>query len=221
MRAAPDADDLERTLSPDERERVGKFRFEKDRLRHLCARAILRNILSRYMQVTPHQVSFDTNAFGKPFLSTEGWKNLQFNLSHSDNLAVIAVALNRTIGVDVELVRLISDAESIAQHHFTLQEREFIAGALEADRQRAFYMCWTRKEAYVKAVGKGLSIPLDSFNTTLGNTVTTNCTLMVSDAPQGAGKWWIADLSLPPQYVGALVVEGNVPSISYRNWASP
>lgn len=209
---------LERTLGDDERIRAGKFRFQTDRCRYIAAHGILRNIVGRYLEVGPSDVSFTENAFGKPFLRPDGGgENLFFNISHSGDLVVVALARKRQIGVDVELVRALPDFDSIAEGHFAPPERALLTAAEPERRQQTFFACWTRKEAYIKAVGQGLSMQLDAFDTCMPH----GCPgrrLEGSGEPAGVESWWLADLTVPTGYQGAVVVEGELERLSYCNW---
>lgn len=155
-------------LSDDERERAGRYRFAVDRNRYVTARGLLRCVLARYLVTTPERLRFRYETAGKPALVQEGLgASLDFNLSHSGELAVFAVARNRRIGVDVENVRSNVDTEKIAERFFSPNEVCALRGLPGDMKQDGFFRCWTRKEAYVKACGEGLQIPLDDFDVTL------------------------------------------------------
>ena len=135
---------------------------------------MLRHILATYVAARPADISFSANEFGKPFLDERfASSGIYFNVSHSKNLVVIGVAFDRQIGVDVEFVRPINDLDSVARRCFTDFERELLApGGLDW-KTSSFFSCWTRKEAFVKAIGKGLSVPLNSFTASLPRSVTS------------------------------------------------
>jgi 4'-phosphopantetheinyl transferase len=156
-------------LSPEECDRAARFKFPKHRMAYQFAHAVLRDVLCRYLSCSPRDVRFNENTFGKPFLQGGvGGIETEFNLSHSGNLVFIGVSRGQRIGVDVEEIRDIEDILTVTDTYFTPQECAFInRGGL--DRRQAFFRCWTRKEAYVKAVGKGLSIPLNCFDTQLSS----------------------------------------------------
>ena len=165
---APVLGDLERTLSPEERARAARFRFAGDRNRFLAARAVLRDILARYLDCHPSEPRFSYAPFGKPVLVPSSRGNeLRFNLAHSGGLAVYAIAQRREVGIDVEEIRPLFARERIAEQFFSQPEIAELR-ALPVQRQpMAFFNCWTRKEAYLKARGDGLQIPLDSFSVSL------------------------------------------------------
>jgi 4'-phosphopantetheinyl transferase len=158
-------------LSPDELERAARFRFEKHRRRYVVRRGQLRRLLGSYLGRPAGDLVFDYGERGKPAVAGEGDKppheRLEFNLSDSEDLTVYAVAHGAEIGVDVEILRPMPDALSISESFFSAPERETLRAVPEERRAEAFFNCWTRKEAYLKAIGEGLSEPLDSFVVTL------------------------------------------------------
>jgi 4'-phosphopantetheinyl transferase len=213
-----DPDSLAVVLSPDERQRAASFRFEKHRRRYIAAHAALRQILSRYLGKPAEDIVFACNRFGKPFLcETDGMASVSFNMSHSGELALAAFARGRLIGADVELIRPVEEFEQIAEAHFTPQELTLLEQADIASRQHTFYTCWTRKEAYIKAIGKGLSIPLNSFDTSIPAGAAGRRIERSPDAPHVA-SWWLSDLVVDFGYAAALVVEDGFDRICYRRW---
>ena len=169
LASAGDLFALQALLSEDERQRAIRYRFDRDRLRYTIARGMLRRILAAYLGRPPAELKFGYGERGKPFLQlTESGsgargRSLEFNLSHSGELALFAVASGRAIGVDVEQERALEDWAAIAERFFAAGEQAAIARLPQKERQRAFFDCWARKEAYIKAVGDGLAIPLDGF----------------------------------------------------------
>ena len=155
---------LSQILSKDERARAIKYRFDRDRQEFIVRRSLLRTILSQYLSVEPSRVQFGYGPYGKPHLAGEFDNDLlQFNLAHSHELAVYAFTHKRQVGVDLEYIQPLSDIERISSQFFTAQENRKIRELDSSARLLAFYHCWTRKEAYVKAVGTGLTQPLDQF----------------------------------------------------------
>jgi len=155
-------------LSADERARAERFRFERDRRRFIVGRGILRSILGRYLCMAPDRVQFCTGAYGKPHLAaSHGCSALCFNLAHSCELVLYALTLGRKVGVDLEYLRPMPDAAQIAQQFFSPFEYETWRALPEAQKQEAFFNCWTRKEAYLKAIGEGMARSLDSFDVSL------------------------------------------------------
>src|SRR5262245_40794838 len=156
---------LEPILSSDERERMRRFHFERDRRCHLVARGLLRTLLGRYLGMAPDKLRFDYSPFGKPSLAAGlVQRPLQFNVSHAVEIVLIAIAAGRTLGIDVEHIRADIAVGEIAARFFSANEQGALA-TLAGDLQHgAFFDCWTRKEAYIKAIGEGLSLPLDQFD---------------------------------------------------------
>lgn len=159
---------LGRVLSEDEWERARRFRFDKHRRQYVVGRGALRTLLAAYLGIDPKAVRFTYGPRGKPFLAPPlDGRGLQFNLSNSDELALVGFVLGRELGVDVEFLRRMNDCEEIAERFFSDSERQVLRTIPFPAKQEAFFNCWTRKEAYLKAVGEGLAAPLDSFDVTL------------------------------------------------------
>jgi 4'-phosphopantetheinyl transferase len=153
-----------RVLSPEERARADRFRFVADSRRHIIGRGLARTLLGRCLGSPANQLQFEYNEFGKPRLAAGSCSPLQFNVSHSGELVLVALTLGRALGVDVERMRRDMATAEIAARFFSPNECRTMA-ALAADVQcAAFFACWTRKEAYLKARGDGLSLPLDEFD---------------------------------------------------------
>jgi 4'-phosphopantetheinyl transferase len=205
------------TLSADERSRAESFHFQRDRDRFVVARGALRTILGRYLEERPEQLRFTYNSFGKPALpDTSRHEALEFNLSHSGDVALCAVALGRRLGIDVERVREDFCCEEIAEHFFSGREVATLRALPEAERPHAFFRCWTRKEAYIKARGEGLSIPLDSFSVSLGPGEPAE--LLSVDGPPEAARWTLIGLEPRPGYAAAVAFEGDGRRLSCRMW---
>ncbi len=154
----------ESTLSADEAQRAARFHFPKDRDHFIVAHGILRQIIGCYLRRKPHELIFSVNQYGKPSLVDS---NLEFNLSHSGDFALLAITQERKIGVDVEHIRNDMELENIASRNFSEVEVSELLALPPAQREVGFFNCWTRKEAYIKAHGLGLSLPLDSFDLSL------------------------------------------------------
>jgi 4'-phosphopantetheinyl transferase len=192
------------TLSQDERLRASRFLFPRDRDHFVAARGILRELLGMYAADSPASLEFQYGERGKPALRVEnGEKPVRFNLSHSHGLAVYAFARNRELGIDLEPIRPEFSGEDIAERHFSPQELEEWRGLTPPLRPEAFFLCWTRKEAYVKARGEGLQIPLASFSVTL--TPGQPETLHSVDSV----RWRLHSFQPAAGYAAALAGEGN------------
>ncbi len=155
--------------------RTGRFVAESDRVRFMACRAALRRILAGLLDADPAEIKFQYSEFGKPSLIGEHSRGFHFNVSHSDNIAMIAVTSQSQIGVDVERVRPDIDATGIAERFFSAVEREMLASLPGELQVEAFFRCWTRKEATIKAIGEGLSFPLDQFDVSLAPMSPRNC----------------------------------------------
>jgi 4'-phosphopantetheinyl transferase len=200
---------LRQILSPDECIRADRFYFVKDRTHFITARGMLRRILSRYMRTTPERLCFTYGAYGKPALAgILGGERLRFNLSHSQDLALIAVSLDHEIGVDLEFMRADFAGMNVAEQFFSHQEVETLR-SLPPDLQlEGFYNCWTRKEAYIKARGEGLSHQLNSFDVTLAPGEPA-ALLATRQDPNDAQRWSLATLHPGGGYVGAIAAENR------------
>jgi 4'-phosphopantetheinyl transferase len=207
-------------LSGAERDRVYRLRFSRDRWAYVFAHAVLRDVLSQYLHCPPGPLEFSANVFGKPSLAktADGWTP-EFNLSRAGSLVVVALSADRFIGVDVEEIRPVSEFSLIAESYFTPEECTFIWHHAATDRERAFFRCWTRKEAYIKAVGKGLSIALNSFDTLIPSGQAGRRLPGGTDAPN-VGEWWLTDLEVPEGYIGAVAVETCIDRLIYFEWSS-
>lgn len=195
------------TLSGDELSRAKRFHFERDRQRFIVARSGLRQIISRYTKQQPTELYFGYTDYGKPFLSHPAESGLRFNLSHSGDLALYALAYERDLGLDIEQIRPMADALQIAGRFFSAPENEALQTVPPEQRDEAFFNGWTRKEAYIKAIGEGLSHPLDSFDVSLKPGETAQL-LAVRSAPADRTRWSLRSLVPASGYVAALVVEG-------------
>jgi 4'-phosphopantetheinyl transferase len=200
---------LELTLSPDERERAGRFHFELDRNRFIAGRGMLRAILSSYLEIEPAQLSFAYSPRGKPALTgLTGDRALHFNLAHSGGLILIAVTRVCALGIDVERIGPASDAEDIAREFFSPREAEELR-ALPMDRRTvAFFNLWTRKEAWLKATGEGLSDTLREIEISLLPGEPPRV-LAISGNPQAAADWTLVALAPAPDFAGAIAAEAK------------
>lgn len=186
-------------LSEDEVARALRFVFDRDRHRYVVARGRMREILARILGTTAAALRFSYSVHGKPSLSAAG-AQLHFNLSHSDGLAALGVSHTRELGVDVEHERPLK--EDIAERFFSIGEVAALRALPESEQLEAFYRCWTRKEAVVKAIGEGLSRPLDSFDVTLD--AGTARLLRMDGEADGPETWQLAPFVPAPGFAGAL-----------------
>jgi 4'-phosphopantetheinyl transferase len=210
--------DLARLLTPDENDRANRFHFKKDRDLFVRARGLLRTILGRYLHVEPERLRFDYSKFGKPALVDTDGMPLRFNVAHSGDQILFAFALAREIGVDVERVRDDLATDEIATRFFSPHEVTTLR-ALPADlRVESFFRCWTLKEAYIKARGEGLSLPLDRFTVSVDPREPA-ALVAVEDVPEEVSRWSLWDLNPCAGYAGALAVEGRNLRLKLWQWS--
>jgi 4'-phosphopantetheinyl transferase len=212
------AGELEGHLAPDERERAARFRFDVHRRRFATGRGLLRELLGRLLGEAPASLSFVYGEKGKPSLPGT---DLRFNLSHSQNAALVAVCRGRELGVDVEHMRWIDDAGMLVERFFAPWEREIFAALDEGDRLTGFYTGWTRKEAYVKARGDGLSLPTSAFEVEMAPGSRARL-LRFDQEPEEVGRWTLAALEPADGFLGALAVEAaeeGRPEVVARLWS--
>ena len=196
---------LESTLSPDECARAARFHFPEHRERFTAAHGVLRDVLSRYLDVPAAQLAFAINAYGKPALASPDHAWLQFNLSHSGDLALVAVTRDRSIGIDVERIAPPDNLPRLMEQFFSESENAAFRALPEGKREAAFFAGWTRKEAYIKALGVGASLPLHQFDVTLHPDEPAR--LLADRAnPGNVARWSLLDLDVGPDYAAALAV---------------
>ena len=203
---------LQETLGPDENERAGRFYFSKDRRRFVAARGLLRIILSRYMGVAASSLRFRYNRFGKPALDCDHSDMLHFNVSYSDALALYALALDRQVGIDLERIRIVPHPISIAQRFFSTAEVSRLRRLPEHIQNEALLRYWTRKEAYAKATGLGLS-------TLAGQSDMSVALSRLERDRHGSSGWSIYELNPDPGYVACVAVEGCAERLMLWRWS--
>lgn len=194
-------------LSDAERQRASRFVFDRDRSRYIVARAWLRRLLAERLGVEPESVKFAYGPHGKPALSRRfADAALYFNVSHSEDVAVYTFSRGREIGIDVEAVRELRDADDLAARFFSRRENEAYLALDPRDRPLGFFNCWTRKEAFIKALGDGLYYPLDRFDVSLAPGEPSKI-LRVEDTPGDECGWCMESFSPAPGFVAAVVTE--------------
>lgn len=199
--------DLKRVLSEDEVNRAWRFHFEQDRIRFVITRGMLRVILSWYLGRKPGELYFCYNKYGKPALADmSGDLNLNFNVSHSERLALCAITAERKVGVDIESIHPFKNMEEVVMSMFSKQEKEVFSALPEYMKQEAFFNCWTRKEAYTKAVGRGLSYPLNKFSVSMMPDEPARL-LEVEGKQNEECRWALKEISPAPGYVAAVAAE--------------
>src|SRR5215208_181776 len=208
---------LRQILSGDEAARAARFHFPHDREAFIVARGILRYLLTWYLHAEPQQLTFGYEQAGKPFLSGDFANQVFFNLSHSHNMAFYAISDQPKIGIDLEYIRPIIDMEQIAVNNFSVNENAQLRSLPHSMALDGFFNCWTRKEAYVKAIGNGISHPLQDFDVSLMPGEPARL-LSISGSEAEAARWTMSDLKPPAGYAAAVVVEGSDYSILQHEW---
>ena len=199
-------------LSPEEQARAARFKFERDRRRYLVAHIALHDILRRYLPSEPAHLSFDIGANGKPRLAQAlASRGVEFNLSHSNEMALLAVCDKREVGVDIEYVKEDFEFQEVAERFFTPREVTAMGGLPASLQRQAFFKCWTSKEAFLKAKGTGLSGALDEVEIAL---TTAEQVRITADVP----GWSLSELDPIDGYEAALVIAGAPVPICYYLW---
>jgi 4'-phosphopantetheinyl transferase len=194
-------------LADDEICRAERFRFAKDRDQFITCRGLLRILLGSYTGAGPRGIQFEYSGHGKPALAPDfGGKGVCFNVAHSGERVVLAFTHGRRIGIDIEKIRHDLDTRQIAERFFSIAERECLR-QLSVEQQRdAFFRCWTRKEAFVKATGDGLSLPLSQFDVAFAPGAPARL-IQTRPVAAEARHWFMEELSIHPDYAGAIVAE--------------
>src|ERR1041384_4615882 len=207
---------LTEVLAIDEVTRANRFHFEADRRHFIVARACLRKLLGDYLGIGATAIHFNYSEHGKPSLEKSiNAQQLSFNLAHSGSLALYAFTLKRRIGVDLEQIRPEFTVDEIARRYFSASEIDRLSQLPPALRHQAFFNCWTRKEAFIKAMGIGLSLPLDQFDVTLApNEPATLVQTRWND--EESSRWSLTALDAGRDYVAAVAVEGH--DLELRTW---
>jgi 4'-phosphopantetheinyl transferase len=210
-------DALAATLSADERQRAARFKFDLHRHRFITGRGVLRALLASYLESDPGRIGFTYGPFGKPALADDQHR-VRFNVSHAGPLVLIGITRMGEIGVDLERRTGGVDYLSIAQHYFSRTEIADLE-TLPADQQQdGFLNCWTRKEAFIKARGEGISLPLDRFAVSLRPDAAP-AILWSSDGMADVGRWDIRAVDVDANHVAALAVERPCGAAILRDWA--
>ena len=202
---------FERILSEDESKRAARFRFSHLRDSFVITHGVLRHLLGRYLGLDPPRICFSYGDKGKPAVASAG--NLQFNLTHSGGIAAVAFTTDCQLGIDMEHIRPVEEMQQIADRNFSAEEAAELMLLPENEREPAFFRCWTRKEAYIKAIGDGLSCALDSFQVTLLPNMPPRLIHIGGDRV-AAEMWSLHDLCVAPDYASALAYCDRKRSVS-------
>jgi len=206
---------LTHVLSSEEKKRAERFHFDKDRKRFIVTHGVLRTILSLYLDVEPSCLQIGCQSHGKPYVVEKlNDEEICFNLTHSHSLLLFAFTRSRQIGVDIEYVRPIPEADQIVARFFSPNEHAMWQQLSEDQKQQAFFNCWTCKEAYIKAIGEGLSMPLDQFDVSfaIGKQIAF---LSAKETSDRSYNWLFRAIQPDPGYIAALVVEGCSCQLEY------
>lgn len=197
---------LANLLSSDEVIRMQRFHFADDQRRFIISRGLLRKLLGHYLGIDPKRIRFDHNKYGKPNLSRE--LNVNFNLSHSGEVVLHAIGYEKRIGIDVELIREDIPYDKITDYSFSESEKKSLSGLSDEKKIGAFFNCWTRKEAYIKAIGLGLSYPMSTFDVSVAPGAITK---LIGNRlfPYEVDRWKLIDIEVSPEYAATLAVEGH------------
>lgn len=210
--------DCRSILSQDENQRADRFYFDRDRNRFIAARSATRRILSMYVEMAPGDLVFCYGLKGKPELSAQqAGREIKFNLSHSRDVGLLTVARAQSVGVDIEFIDYDFASDEIATRFFSVKEVDTWRNLSSSQKAGAFFSCWTRKEAYIKALGEGLSVPLDSFDVAFGPGVEA-ALLRVASLPHEVARWSMYNVEAPAGYAAALVIEGQGHRLRRRPW---
>jgi|SRR5262245_3339811 len=205
-------------LAMEERARADRFHFEKDRTAYTVARAALRTLLGKYLGLPHAEMQFQYTDHGKPYLAHAfNSVSINFNVSHSYGLALLAFAIGRQVGVDVERIRPDFGTLEIARRFFSAREIESLLAQPPGEQAYCFFNCWTRKEAYIKAIGEGLSCPLHLFDVTLG--IDEPARLLATRVrSQDASKWSLHNLDVGAGHKAAVIAEGTDWQLKCWRW---
>jgi 4'-phosphopantetheinyl transferase len=205
-------------LSPDEIARAGRFHFEKDRIHFTQCRSALRSLLAGYLAIPASEIRFEYLSSGKPQLAAgQNPRALQFNVSHSANMALIAIGSEHRLGVDIERIRGDVDTTSLAERFYSLRERAGLQALPEHLRLPGFFACWTRKEAFLKATGDGLSFPLADFSVTTHPDLDPELEEINGNTEAGK-QWFLADLSVVEGCRATVAIECSDSRLATYAW---
>jgi len=213
-----DLEELKQKLSIDERIKAEHFHFERERRRFIVGRGILRRILGFYLSIKPVDLQFSYGKNGKPGLANSfGNRRIDFNMTRSEGLALYGFALDRQIGVDVERMRDIPEMNRIVEIFFSERENDIFRSLPENRKKEAFFRCWTRKEAFIKATGNGLSQSLDRFDVSMDPDEPARL-LGIEGSSKATTRWSIQDLKPAPGFAAAFAVEGRKWQLHCWQW---
>ncbi|CAN5897226.1 N/A [soil metagenome] len=210
------AGELWAVLSAAEQQRAERFRHAADRRRSVVARGVLRMLLAEALNCVPSELEFAETEHGKPVLHGGRWRAPEFNVSHSGDWVLIALSGAGPVGVDVEEIRTVRELEAIATRYFAPAEALAIRSAPASRRLAAFFTCWTRKEAFVKALGTGMQTPLERFQVTAAEQAAA--LVSIEDSFEAAAEWTLLDVPPDDAYAAAVAVQAPGVRATLRLW---
>lgn len=212
------ADRYWNVLTKDEKERADRFYFDKDRMAWLFSRGILRTILSQYLGIKPDAIRFQYTSYGKPFLDPlQNPAGLHFNVSHTHHCILYAFTKNIDIGIDVEYLKSDIDHQGIAKNFFSPYEYQLLTNANHEQQNTLFYKIWTCKEAFIKAIGQGLSYPLADFDVAVQENEPAKV-LNIKGEPHEANQWTLHSFTPADRYIAAIATRQPVQQITYYGY---
>jgi 4'-phosphopantetheinyl transferase len=216
--AAKTLSGLSDLLSGDEHDRARRFHFERDAQRFMATRGAVRSVLAAYTQTAARDLRFRYSPQGKPSLA-EPECDIRFNVSHSGELAVLAITREREIGIDIEYMKKDVETDKLAERFFSASERDRLRGLPQAQKVAGFFRCWTCKEAFLKAQGTGLFRDLSSFDVELNAEQPARLLATRPDADE-ANRWSVRELDTTEGYAAAVAVEGIIAELSKVEYPS-
>ncbi len=205
-------------LSDEEKKKASAFRFSDDRARYIISHAVLRLLLSEYLGEKPEEIVFYTDNRGKPYILLDSkCPDIFFNLSHSHEIALIAIYRGQEIGVDIEYISRTINSDGIARRFFTINENKKLNSLSGKLRKEAFFRCWTRKEAFLKAKGLGLSGSLKSFEVSILPDEKPEI-ISIDGLPSEKNEWSLFDIIHIKNYIGAIAIKEKCNTIKFFNF---
>lgn len=201
-------------MSPEERERADRMVTQVLRDRRVAGQSILRDVVARYLHISPAKIVFDYGERGKP--SVLGGE-LQFNLSHTEDMALVAITLAHPIGVDIESIKISKYHQGIVEKNYSAEEFAQYQALPESERLEAFFRAWTRKEAYIKAIGQGLYYPLENFTVDLCS-VGDQGLLSIEGSTERARSWCLPSFKAAEKFMASVAIEAEIKNWVFWDW---
>ena len=206
------------SLSKEEKDRISKYKFKLLRDRQTVSKGLLKSFISSYLNIGTGEINFVQNEYGKPSLTPElNEIDLHFNISHSEHFGMFAFTIGKQLGIDIESVQEITNLNQIVDLCFSDSEKEWFYNSDPGLKKELFYKVWTGKEAYIKAIGKGLSFPLKEIEFKINSNNSIEFQNVHGDLPY-RGKWNIFTFNPHPNFISSLVVEANGLKIKKYSW---